>query len=175
MWNPRDNSDDDNLRWCRLRALEWLHWPIFISQPFAPVALLFFSWWSVIVATLLATVFWIFFVRHKIVMPVLAWWGASIVWLKWISSPVAAYLLWRRGAKGVAIEALCWPLLTLLMIWLFAPLLWVNRLMGRPSGIEDIQNRFMQGIGYEPGTRPKVDIRAAYAEQWRKRLKINKS
>ena len=36
VWNPADHSDQDNLTWSFLRAVEWGRWPIFLSQPVAP-------------------------------------------------------------------------------------------------------------------------------------------
>ena len=48
MWNFDEHSDNDNMRWTWLRAVEWGMWPLFISQPIAPIALLFWPWWSVI-------------------------------------------------------------------------------------------------------------------------------
>src|SRR5205085_7446618 len=105
MWNAQEHSNDENLRWCWLRAMEWGTWPIFISQPIAPVAILFFSWWSVVLATLIATVLWILFIRHTLVIPALAYWGALFVRLKWITCPIAAIILWHRGMRGAALVA----------------------------------------------------------------------
>jgi hypothetical protein len=149
MWKAQKHSDDENLRWSWLRALEWGTWPIFISQPIAPVAIVFFSWWTVVLATLIATVFWIVFVRDIIVVPALAFWGAVIVRLKWVTCPIAAYILWQRGARGAAVVAFLWPLLILLM-----PLLLLPFGMARVS---DIQKLFMQCLGYEPPTQPEGD------------------
>jgi hypothetical protein len=141
MWNPHESSDDDNLLWSWLRAIEWGAWPTFVSQPIAPVAILFFSWWSVVFATLIATFLWVVFIRHKIVIPALAEWGAVIVRLKWITCPIAAYILWLRGMRTAAVVALLWPLLILVI-----PL---HLLLG-PGRIGDIQKMFMQCLGYEP-------------------------
>ena len=83
MWNPNENSNDENMRWCHLRAIEWTSWPLFVAQPIAPVALLFFSWWNVALVVFGASVFWVFVVRDKIVIPSLAYWGCLVVRLKW--------------------------------------------------------------------------------------------
>lgn len=39
LWNPHENSDQENLRWCWLRAVEWGKWPLFVSQPLLPLML----------------------------------------------------------------------------------------------------------------------------------------
>jgi hypothetical protein len=145
MWNPQEHSDDENMRWCWLRAVEWGTWPIFISQPIAPVAILFFSWWSVVLATLIATVLWVLFIRYRLVIPALAWWGAMVVRLKWVTCPLAAYILWFRGMKGAAVVALLWPLLILVMPLPLLPL--------GATRIGDIQKMFMQCFGYEPANK----------------------
>ena len=142
MWNPNEHSDDDNLRWCHLRAMEWALWPIFVSQPIAPVALLFLSWWIVALVTLVASIFWSLFVRHNRVIPPLAWWEALFVRLKWLTCPVAACVLVYRGKMWLAVLALVWPLLVLLLTRPLA-------LLG-PTRVGDIQKMFMRRLGYEP-------------------------
>ena len=140
MWNPNEHTDDENLRWSWLRAAEWGSWPIFVSQPVAPVALLFFSWWSVMLVTIALNVVWSIFIRYRVVVPSLAFWGAVFVRLKWIASPIACYLLWHRQMKGSAAFALFWPLAVLVL----------------PHGstqIGVIQKMFMQSLGYEPTDR----------------------
>lgn len=136
MWNPYEHSDDENLRWAWLRAVEWGAWPIFISQPIAPVVLVFFPWWSVILVTSAANALWTVFIRYKFVIPAVAFWGAVIVRLKWITCPTAAYILWLKGMRAAAMMALLWPLLILIMPY--------------GSGqIGVIQRMFMQCLGYE--------------------------
>lgn len=146
MWNPHENTDDENLRWCYIRALEWASWPTFISQPIAPVAILFFPWWSVAIATVVATALWMLFIRHRFVSPAAAYWGALFVRLKWITCPVAAFFLWSRGSKVAAVVALLWPLVILVMPW---PLMLFG--LG-PGRVGDIQTMFMRHLGYEPAS-----------------------
>ena len=119
---------------------QWGTWPMFISQPIAPVAILFFPWRTVVLTTLLATVLWIGFVRYAIVVPALAFWGAVLVRLKWIASPAAALILWRRGAGGAATVALLWPAFILAV-----PL--------GPGRVGQIQKMFMQCLGYKQAKR----------------------
>jgi len=70
------------------------------------------------------------------VFPVLAFWGAIVVRLKWIVCQVAAYLLWRKGLKGTAALALGWPLVILVI-------------PHASTQIGVIQRMFMQCLGYE--------------------------
>jgi hypothetical protein len=88
-----------------------------------------------------ATVLWALFIRHKIVIPALAGWGALIVRLKWITCPIAASVLRHRGTNGAAVVALLWPLLMLIL-----PL----HLLVGPGRIGEIQGMFMQCLGYKP-------------------------
>lgn len=136
MWNPSEHTDDENLRWAWLRAVEWGSWPIFVSQPIAPLAFLFFPWWSVVIAVAALNAVWSLFLRYRLVIPALAFWGAFLVRLKWITCPVTAYLLWRLGMKGTAALAFFWPLAILL----------VPRV---PTQIGVIQKMFMRHLGYE--------------------------
>jgi hypothetical protein len=53
MLNPNVHSDDLNLRWCWLRATEWIRWPYFIPQPVVPVMLVFWLWQAVIAIVLI--------------------------------------------------------------------------------------------------------------------------
>ncbi len=136
MWNPGEHSDEENLRWCLLRAAEWGSWPVFISQPIAPLALLLCPWWVVILATIGANALWALFVRYKVVDPALAFLGAIFVRLKWITCPVSAYVLWHRDMRAVATMALLWPLLVLVMPnW--------------SAQIGTIQKMFMGCLGYQ--------------------------
>lgn len=136
MWNPAEHTDEDNLRWAWLRAVEWGSWPVFVSQPIAPLALLLFPWWCVAVAVAALNAVWSVFVRYRVVMPALAFWGAIFVRLKWVACPVAAYLLWHHGAGWTAMLALLWPLAALL----------VPR---APTQVGVIQKMFMRCLGYE--------------------------
>lgn len=137
MWNPNEHTDDENLRWAWLRAAEWGSWPIFISQPVAPIALLLFPWWAVIFIAATLNVLWSFSIRYRVVIPSLAFWGAIVVRLKWIVCPVAAFLLWRKGLKGTAALALFWPLVILVV-------------PQASTQIGVIQKMFMQCLGYKP-------------------------
>lgn len=144
MWNPNEHSDQENLQWAWLRAVEWGDWPLFISQPVAPIALLIFPWWSVILVVIVINATWSLLIRYRMVIPSLAFLGAIFVRMKWIACPFAAILLWRNDMKGTAALALFWPLVILV-----AP--------RASTQIGVIQTMFMQCLGYEPANRVKYE------------------
>jgi len=47
-----------NLRWAWLRAVEWINWPSFITQPVVPVVLYFFDWWWMVLAVVALGYVW---------------------------------------------------------------------------------------------------------------------
>lgn len=80
--NPRLYTDDENLRWCWLRAVEWGQWPLFVGQLIGPVMLLMFTWWYVAAAIVILTWVWAL-IRYRFVSIVLAWSGPCVIILKW--------------------------------------------------------------------------------------------
>jgi hypothetical protein len=142
VWNPSKNSADENSRYVHLRAIEWASWPVFISQPIAPIALLFFPWWAVGLSTLVAGIFWTFFVRDFFMIPKLAYIGPLIVRLKWLACPITAGVLAFKGSWGIAILALLWPLVTFVMPGAIFPL--------KPPRLGDIELMVVRSLGYEP-------------------------
>jgi len=103
---------------------------------------LFFAWWTVVLITVVASVFWALFIRNRLVIPPFASWGALFVRLKWPACPVAAGVLIYRGRMGQAVLALLWPMLVLLLPLLLVPL--------GPARVGDIETRFMRRLGYQP-------------------------
>ena len=64
-WNPGQHSDDDNLRWSWLRAVEWGRWPVFLSQPIGPVLLIWLPWQQVALLVIGATLIGLrFYIRE---------------------------------------------------------------------------------------------------------------
>ncbi len=137
MWNPSEHNDQDNLRWCWLRAVEWGRWPVFISQAFAPVALLFINWPTLITTVVMSNFLWAFFVRYKFVSVYFASLGAWLVKLKWISSPVMGYYFYLHHQLFPAAIALFWPILIFI----------IGAVPTAQIGI--IQNMFMKELGYD--------------------------
>jgi|SRR6516164_934128 hypothetical protein len=71
-WNPDEHSLEENLRWALLRAMEWLTWPNFISQPIVPILLYFYPWPWVIGSVVLISFAWRMVVAPVVVSPTLA-------------------------------------------------------------------------------------------------------
>jgi hypothetical protein len=134
-WNPAIHTDEDNNKWCWLRAVEWGRWPIFLSQSIVPVLLLFLRWQTVLLGLLIVNCIWGLFVRYRFISISAAYWGVFVAKLKWISCPGAAIILFLRGNKVSAYLALLWPLL-ILTIGVFP----------RPQ-IGRIQSAFASAIG----------------------------
>lgn len=111
---------------------------MFISQPIAPLLMLAFPWPLVAVTAIVINILWAIFIRYRFIVPVLAYWGALFVRLKWIACPLAAYLLYARGDKIGAAIALFWPLVVLFI----GPL--------PPPMVGRLQKMFMQSLGYQP-------------------------
>ena len=114
-WKPSEHSDQENLTWSYLRAIEWGRWPIFVSQPVAPILLVFFNWGLVMVGVILVNIFWSFFLRYLFVSVTAAYWGAVFVRLKWLLCPGAAIYLFLHGKTVPAILSLSWPALIFIL------------------------------------------------------------
>ena len=114
------------------------NFPTFVSQPFVPVALLFWPRQWVIGFTFGSNILWAILVRYRVVILSLAIAGMLLVRLKWLGCPLAAYLLYHRGSTGLAVLALFWPL----------PLAIPGGMV--PVQVGKIQNMFMQRLGYQP-------------------------
>jgi len=135
-WNPSEHSDEENLRWSWLRAVEWGIWPAFLSGPVVPLLLPFFEWWKVIGVVAILTVLWAF-IRYKYINLAMARLGVYFVLLKWIACPVAAIYLVIQHNYILAVLSLVWPA--------FASFLGVF-VGGTQIGV--IQKMFMNKLGY---------------------------
>jgi hypothetical protein len=110
-WDPTLHPDEVNLRWSLLRANEWARWPIFLSQPVAPILLLVVSWKAVVLGTIVVNLLWGSFTRYRFVSVAGAYWGATLVRLKWLTCPGVAVYLFARGERVAAALSLFWPVL----------------------------------------------------------------
>jgi hypothetical protein len=152
MWNPNDNSNAENLRWCHLRAVEWVSWPIFIAQPIVPIALLFYPWWVIASAVLSVSVLWeLSGIAQKIVAPRLAYWGALFIRLKFLASPLAAAALALKGFSWlltavVLVSPAAMYLLFVPMALLVYPFRSVLGL--RPTMLGNTEMLFARSLGY---------------------------
>ena len=109
LWNPSEHSREENLRWCWLRAVEWGRLPLFLSQLFAPLLLLFVPWYYVVPGFFLLNLMWAG-IRYKFINAAMADALASAMILKWpVTVGCAGYLLWQ-GQIGAGLLALLWLL-----------------------------------------------------------------
>jgi hypothetical protein len=151
-WNPAQHSDEENTRWAWLRAVEWIEWPLFLSQPVVPVLLFFYPWPWVLGLAAASAFVWRLLVVPSFVSPSLAYLGPMFVALKYVAAPVMAFLLWQRGDAWIAALALLWPFVGLLVIQsgvglIYAPFALSAR--GQASQVGVVQKRLMAALGYE--------------------------
>ena len=135
-WNPIDHTNEENLRWSWLRAVEWGIWPAFLSSPVVPLLLPFFKLWKIVSVVAILTILWAF-IRYKYVNVSWAIFGVYFVFLKWISCPLAAIYLSLKHNYVLAILSLIWPILTPLFSAFVG---------GTQIGV--IQKMFMKKLGY---------------------------
>jgi hypothetical protein len=122
----------------RVRAGHWINWPLFLSQPLAPLVLYYFPTPEFIIPFVIAVVginiLWIKYVSRLFVSPTLSRLSDLFVSTKWISCPAIALLLFRAGHSFVGIFALLWPALLL-------PLLIALHRFWPPSALQKTQAR----------------------------------
>ena len=100
LWNPIEHTDDENLKWCWLRSVEWGRWPIFLSRPIAPVLLLILPWYVVIVGFFVLDIFWALIFRYQFVSVNAAFLGSMFGLLRWITWPAVTIFLFLAGANS---------------------------------------------------------------------------
>ena len=151
MRRASEHTDDENVLWSWLRALEWVNWPLFISQPVVPVLLYFFPWPWVVGTVVMIWFLWRTSVVPFWLAPRLADAGPLFVLLKFLTCPVMAYLLWQRGQPIIAIVALTWPVIggyaSTDMALPVALLLQTP--LGKAAQIGPVQTRFLLAIGLQ--------------------------
>jgi hypothetical protein len=153
MWRASEHTDDENVRWSHLRAIEWLEWPLFMSAPVVPVLLYFFSWPWVVGAVVVISFLWRVFVVPFWLAPRLAYAGPQFVLLRFLTCPVMAYLLWQRGQAIIAIVALTWPVISpcASMVLALPVALLLRTRLGKATQIGPVQTRFLLAIGQRRG------------------------
>ncbi len=112
-WNSTEHSDSENLQWCWLRASEWGCWPVFLSIPIVPIFLIFTKWWIVIGSVAILSILWSpirDIIGNNISIAAVSI-GAYLVVLKWITCPLAAFILILHHKYILAIIALLWPVI----------------------------------------------------------------
>ena len=135
--NPLLYTDEENLKWCWLRAVEWGEWPLFVGQLIGPILFLMFSWWCVAATIVILTWAWAL-IRYRFVSIVLAGIGSWVIILKWPASiGIGVYFL-ITGNYQLAIVSALWPVITLVLMWVTPR-----------TKIGVIQTALMNRLGYE--------------------------
>lgn len=137
LHNPDLYSDEENLRWCWLRAVEWGQWPLFTGQLICPVLFLRFTWWHVAAAVVVLTWAWAL-IRYSFVSLTLVATGPWITVLKWpVSLGIGVYFVMKGSYQLAALSGL-WPVITLALMWVTPAM-----------RIGVMQTTLMNRLGYE--------------------------
>jgi hypothetical protein len=110
-WDPAQHSSEDSFRWCWLRAVEWGRWPVFVSQPIAPVLLIWWRWQAVVAIAFIANLIWARFFRYRGVSTAMASGGVLFVAGRWVTWPSATAFMFYHHMLPEAWVAVAWPLL----------------------------------------------------------------
>jgi len=147
IWSAAEHTDDENTRWCWLRAVEWIHWPMFLSSSLVPVTLLFQPWQTVGLILLIGNWLWYFIAgkRGRFVNVPLAQIGVYVVKGKWLISPVVAGYFFYHDENTPALIALLWPLFP--FVAMIPGVNLVALLANPPAAIRPVQDRFMMALG----------------------------
>jgi hypothetical protein len=143
LWNPTEHSEEENLRFSYLRAIEWANWPVWLSRVAVPVLLIWQPWYAVVGALFIGNLIWVLVVRYNVVSVTAAYVGVFFMMTRWVTWPASTIVLFVQGRSPECWVALAWPLL-----------LWTPGLI-LPAHIGLIQALFMQALGYE---RPKFEF-----------------
>jgi hypothetical protein len=129
-------SDDDVGRWLWLRAVEWDGFPVFVSEPIAPVLFIFFRWYYVLLAVGVLGVLWCF-VRYSFVNVVAATFASRLVlWLRWPAAICGSAFLALHHHLLAGTVAFLWPLLA--------------GFFSIPGRVDVIEVEFARQVGYVP-------------------------
>lgn len=110
-------TSEEILRLAWLRAIEWLSWPAFISQPILPVLYLLWPWYYVLAWVALANLMWRS-VRYKFVNYTLANVACLYVRLKWPVMLVFSIYFFVHREYLLAVLTIATPLVAMVMITL---------------------------------------------------------
>src|SRR5947207_1106033 len=115
LWNPVEHTDQENLRFCLLRAMEWSSFPSFLSQAYGPLLFPFIPFWTFFLLLFLVNIFWRIFIRYKVVSVDLAFMGNFISRLKWITAPTMGIYFYIHDNIPLALASLFWPFIAIFL------------------------------------------------------------
>jgi hypothetical protein len=145
VWNSVTHSYEENLRWCKLRAMEWARWPLFISQPIVPILLSILQWEILIPLVFFIELYWSVYIRYRFVNVNIAFIGPFISKVKWLTCPAMGFYFFFEKDIVTGIIALLWPIIIFPVGFLSSFV--VTVFTGNPAMIGIIQNMFMAEIG----------------------------
>lgn len=138
MWKTAEHSDEENITWAYLRAIEWGNYPAFITQPIIPILLVFLDWKLVLGAFIGICLLWNFAWRYKRFLNAgILSYPVYFVMLRWIANPVSAYYLYTNGQSWLALMALLWSSVSSILANFPPPM------------IGKIQRSILEEMGYE--------------------------
>lgn len=137
-------TEEEVTRLSWLRAVEWLAWPGFISQPIIPILYLFWPWYSVIAGVFLSNLAWLF-VRYRFVSYRLATLGCLFVRLKWpVMIACSFYFVWHHEYWKTFLTVAT-PLIVMLLCGLFG------------GQIGTAQRLFLKELVFDPELQGSVE------------------
>jgi hypothetical protein len=102
-------SDEIN-RWLHLRAIEWVSFPAYLSQPIAPVLFVFYPWYFVVVTVFVLGLMWSL-IRYSFVNARLAMAACrAVVLLKWPAAIGSSIYLFINHQPWLHLSGLLSPL-----------------------------------------------------------------
>jgi hypothetical protein len=111
-------SPDEITRLCWLRAVEWIAWPAFLSQPLLPILYIYYP------------VYWVLL-------------GCFWVRLKWLTIPAALFVLFQERRYIAFALTLATPVLVSV---LNAPSQLIAAIAQFPSEIGTVQGKFLEQV-----------------------------
>jgi hypothetical protein len=141
-------SKDEFVRISWLRSVEWLKWPVFISQPLIPVLIAFFPIWQVAVGIVIIGWLWLL-VRSRYVNYSLMRFGALWVRLKWPLMIVMAVYFGAHHEWGHVVLSILTPL-AILPLSVLVP----------PGQTRHIQMKLWESVGFDPVDHVSGGIKA---------------
>ena len=114
-------------RLCWLRAVEWLGWPAFLSQPLLPILYIFYPVYWVLASLFVAGLLWLPF-RYRFASLQLATLGAFWVRLKWVTIPIGTIVLLQQRRYSAVFVTLATP--------------WLVGLLNIPGKVGTIELKF---------------------------------
>jgi len=144
LWNPLTQTDDENVKWCWLRAVEWDAFILFVTQPLIPLFILLNIPVIIIIAILLILNWiWQLIIAYKYVNVLLADLSSLFVHLKWfVSIGIGIYFFVNSNYMN-AVLAATWPIIVLVLTFLS------NFIRPHKAEIGIVQTMFMEKLGYQ--------------------------